>query len=193
MSSTDDTEKTDSQQLVLGGTHGTCVSRAQKIFNEGFIISCGKKGRIGSGIYFWRKGIYARPLAIAWWYYRTSCNDYDRAEKQECAVIHVSLFLNENEYLNADDFSFNEMLAEFAIRKKLLLDEEGTSGLYDYVIGLVEEKLKTMFKVIEVRVTTPPRKFCKFYPLKLIGTPNCYMVREPSCINILNIEENAKW
>lgn len=173
--------------LNLKGIHGTIATRSQIISKEGFRIS---SGRHGKGVYFWREGNYARDLAIAWWKFDCSRGKYSKDNNQNCSIIYVEIQINKNEYLNTDDFEFKETLINLARRKGIEPSKSKIAALYDYFIALLEEKIEVKYKVLEIRVVTPPEEFCKDYPLALIGVPHCYVVRDTSCITIINIEEN---
>ena len=173
--------------LTLEGVHGTTRSRSKLINKVGFKLG---SGRTGLGVYFWRKGHYARTLSVAWWKFYKETGRYLQDDNQSCAVISVTISVQPDQYLNTDDFDFKEILISIALKKGLNTAKDDIAALYDYFITLIEKKLKVKYKVLEVRVTTPPKdKYCRSYPLEIIGVPHCYIVRHTGCIEIDEIEE----
>jgi len=173
--------------LTLKGSHGTTVTRSQTIFKEGFRIN---SGRYGKGVYFWRESNYSKYLAIAWWNFYFHQREYSEDNNQSCSIIYVEIQTNKDDYLNTDDFEFKEFLIKLAKQKGIEPSKARVAALYGYFITLLEKTLEVKYKVLEVRVVTPPKKFCEDYPLALIGVPHCYVVRDTNCITIINIEEN---
>ncbi|MGL0953252.1 hypothetical protein [Vibrio vulnificus] len=181
--------------MMMKGTHGTCVSRANLIKDNGF--SGSTHGRRGSGAYFWgytRDVLqeYARELARAWWRYALEKPKYYQKEKdQGCCVIYVTLETNSTDVLDFENQELRDHFFEYCHKTLPRLegsDEEKMSTIYDMFINEIEEKLEKRFKIVHVKVQQPP-KTKKVLPLDITGQPSCYVVKDLSCISVDDFEE----
>jgi len=176
--------------LILCGTHGTSVSRAEKIKNEGFRLF---PGRRGTGTYFWRKGEYSRLLSVAWWDQCCKRGIYGNDKHQKCAVIYAEFHIRNEEYCDISTFEVKERIAKIIESKQIdKKNPKKLAALYDYAIALFEKKNNVRLKVVESLVSVPKSKICDRYPLIALGYPHCYAVRVPDCITIKFCEENAQ-
>lgn len=169
---------------VLEGTHGTSFSSAQKIRINGFSMG---SGRGGKGVYFWRKGYYAENLANGWHEYKKSIGEFRRDKFPDCAVIFVELLVDPSEYLDMEGQSIKEALIALAEARKISDDLEEVAALYDLFISECEKQFQIKYKVLELQVAPPPRKFIKDYRTRLVGWPICYAVRDVACISIVRV------
>lgn len=172
-------------KIILKGSHGTTVSRADNIRKEGFkrII-----GRRGTGIYFWRDGHYCRQLSISWWKQKLDERDYSGDSDTRCVVIIGIFKLEDNEYLNIDNYEFQEKIAYLADKKKVGGDKRKLAALYDFCISRLEQRQGIKFKIVEMRVSPPLKKYCEYYQFYAVGNPYCYLVRVVDCIVKLEME-----
>ncbi len=165
--------------LILKGTHGTTVARANSIKVNGFDLD---KGRRGTGIYFWADSPYSRNLAIAWWDFRLSQEDFAGDNDLRCSVIHSEIKTDQNEYLNLDKHDIKKRVAELAIKKKIGFKKDNIAGLYDLFIKTIEKNGEKKINVLEACLSPPPS--CSFYHEKILGNPSCFIVRAAKCVNI---------
>jgi hypothetical protein len=172
----------------MKGTHGTSMSRAISIKDNGFNTK--SIGLRGSGAYFWGYTINAlekhvRDLAVAWWRFaHDTKNLYKNDEDKRCCVLFASL---ESSPADLFDFENQEIRDKFFNYSQEVFprlkgtDEEKCSAIYDMYLHDIESKLKREFKIIHVKVQQP-RKFTKHLPLDITGQPSCYVVKDLSCI-----------
>ena len=174
--------------LSLRGTHGTTVSRACDIQESGFRIGTGRRG---AGAYFWRDGRYSTDLAISWYNFEKSRERYRLDRNDNCSIIFILIEVLKDECLNTDDFDFKETLLKLAEQKEIGNSDKEIAYLYDYFVVQIEARLKKKFKVLEARVPTPPTDYCPSYPIKTVGIPHCFIVRQPGIdqIQIIDIRE----
>lgn len=168
------------------GTHGTSFENASSIKAKGFIVG---NGRAGRGVYFWAESAYSYHLARAW-FLQGQCEGKYGATKKG-AVIYVAIKTAENEMLNLED-------PDIANRISIIINSKGISywtegklaSLWDGFIKLMETNTKCNFKVLVTRLAPPREQYYK-YPLKLLGAPFCYIVRNTSCIEDILLQEIA--
>ncbi len=67
-------------------------------------------GRAGSGVYFWL-GPYYIELAVGWYKFLASRNEFDNDENPACAVIIVDVKAEEREVLNLEDEELKNEIA----------------------------------------------------------------------------------
>lgn len=173
--------------LILQGVHGTTRAAALKIVQQQtFQISA--TGRIGAGVYFWRESIYAKDLANCWYEYRVRKGDYQAAEG---VILRAEIRLDENEFLDLEHPSYKDALSLFAKTRPSEIspaDDAGELGvLYNLFIGELEVAAQQTYKVCQVRIPSPPK--CPSYPTFLLGNPLAYVVRDSTCIHLVNFEE----
>jgi hypothetical protein len=166
----------------LKGTHGTTETRAFSIKKNGFKISL---GRVGNGVYFWCDGPYAEKLAEAWWEFCSDSGDYNSDPEKDCAILITSLNISENEYLDLEQKEIKSQLATLAVTKlRRPREHADIHAVRTLFIRQLETKLRVTFKVIETSVSPPPKRYCEFYPIELLGAPHCYLALDNSCIVI---------
>lgn len=176
------------------GTHGTTKCRADNIVNKGFTIS--PKGYRGSGVYFWgytSKSLkqHCHELAVGWWAFAKKKGDYTKDSNTSCRVIYASI--ETENLLDLELISIREKLVEYCSN----IDDRNLRGLskketltksYDMFVDDVEKKLKHSFDLVHVKVQKP--NGCKTtLDQDVTGQPSCFVVKEPSCIVINDIEE----
>ncbi|OOE36192.1 hypothetical protein BZG05_01540 [Salinivibrio kushneri] len=183
----------------IKGTHGTTCYAAESIEKQGFRSGSGLRGK---GVYFWLYHYQAlideaEGLAIAWWKLAKTRGDYAKHPKKECAIIHANI---EAEPDNIYDLEANRqgfMMFQKEIAASLDEDEkmkpcerkELLSGLYDFFLEKVEEKLNRQFCAIKVNVQRPKGFNSKFDIDVSTSQSQCLVVRN---IDIIQIEKITK-
>jgi hypothetical protein len=171
-------------KLRLEGIHSTSGTRCTLIKKEGWRTG---DGRVGTGVYFWKKGTYWDNLARGWHAQMNSEHRFDGESKPGYCGLKCALQVDENDYLNLDQEMVQEEIAKaWHLRHGMKREDlETMCGFYNGFLTDLEAKMKTTFRIIERRVAPPKPDFCS-YPRKVVGDPGCYIVRDPSCISILN-------
>ena len=187
--------------LDFYGTHGTSLSRAKCIKAEGFDA---RPGRIGVGAYFWTATTgehlpLAQRFAEGW--YAKQAYKFGHDEEPGCAVVTVTVSVDEDDILYLDDpehhLELRAMLTE-VVEQKL-----GVSSIYDPSVGyddvrrlfkqlnavvelfitrveeLLERKIKIVFKAQQPPVNDHLRE--------LVGLATCFAVRDTECISEMTI------
>jgi hypothetical protein len=167
--------------LTLRGSHGTTVSRAKKIRQQGFKIF--RQGGFLTGIYFWRHGRFADDLSEGWWRMRFGRGEFQNDGDTRFAVIHAILSVDEDSYLDMESFEVKEEMWNLA-EETGLKDVKDRAKLYDKFIEIMERGKKIKVKVAELRVSLPNGHF-DCYPMKILGPPFCYAARDVACIQVL--------
>lgn len=182
--------------MILQGTHGTTKANAASIQSKGFRKTV---GRSGTGAYLWvvDDGHYAVPLAIAW--ARSTIGSPSRKSQKDqldqvIAVIHCSISLNrDEEFLDLEAQSMKAMLTEVALKLGLLQSErkEDLCKCVDFLVDRISKKTGVPIVVLQARVAPPPKEYFgkEKYPMKLIGAPLSYIVRSPSHIQVVRVDE----
>lgn len=180
---------------MMKGTHGTCVSRANSIKDNGFSGSA--NGKRGAGAYFWgytNDGLrgYVRELAISWWRYALEKpRSYHKEKDQRCCVIYVTLDAKNSEILDLEKQVLRDIFFDYCNKTLPRLEgdpEKNIPVVYDMFVGDIERKLKKKFKIVHVKVQQP-RNTKKLLPLDITGQPSCYVVKDLACIGIDDFEE----
>jgi len=175
------------------GTHGTSKSRALRIQSSSFRLS-GSAGRAGSGVYFWDAELHGRKLAVAWHSLRFKQGEYKYDSEPNCSVIYTTLNFEKNRFLDLEDRKLKTSLGTL-IEEKCGADmgkDKEVGALYDLFIKKLEEKLGSKLQGFGVTVALPGKQEdCLFYPVKALGSPYCYVIREINCIKIDNTEHVA--
>jgi hypothetical protein len=167
--------------IAIEGSHGTSVTRAQRIQTTGFQLG---SGRAGSGVYFWL-GPYYIELAVGWYKYQASINEFDAYENSACAVIIVDVKTEDGEVLNLEDEELKNEIAVVVKKQGINPNNKAAvAKLYDSFIMKLEEKLQIKFKAIKIRVGIPPKEFIRDYPISIIGAPMCCVARDAGCITV---------
>jgi len=169
--------------IAIEGSHGTSVTRAQRVHASGFHLG---RGMRGTGVYFWT-GPYYVELAIGWYNYQRSLNRYNADGEPGCAIIIAAISVGDMEVL---DLEAEELRDEIA----LTIKEQGLNTqnkreiteLYDLFIKKIEQRLNITFKVVKVKVGIPTG-FFPDYPMNMIGAPLCCVVRDTTCVAIKEI------
>lgn len=179
----------------LKGTHGTCVTYAEKIVKTGD-WSPSNNGRAGSGVYLWgytssRKN--ARSLAIGWWQRSSNTNKYKGVDNSNGAVLYASIRVKEEAFFDSTQLDFQDALCdaiEIADQASgfSCIDEEIICKIYERLILDVENVIEQKFDVIQARVPSPPKM--PFRQKIVVGNPISYVVRSGSeKIEILELEK----
>lgn len=178
------------------GTHGTCRTRAQNIFNVGFSgLAAGKRG---SGVYFWGYNHdelepQVCELASAWWNYSLKQGRYSKEANPKCAVINVSLHLSDEEVLDMEGQIIREkfiIYSQKVLAKLQDVSDELVSQVYDMFVASLESVLGQSFKMVHVKVQRPTKWKYALQPQNDIsGQPSCYVVKELTCISIDGVKE----
>lgn len=173
--------------LTLKGVHGTSRAAAQEIAQQQMFQKT-DKGRVGTGVYFWRENLHAKKLAICWYEYRVRRGDF---KPNEGAVIYADIGVRENEFWDLEEPSAKDDFGSFAIQQhdidQLDDDARSTGAFYDLFIDKLEKNTNNKCKVFQIRLPSPPR--CLSYPTTLLGNPLAYVVRDETSIHLDRIEE----
>lgn len=179
--------------MELKGTHGTCISHAERIALHGFKM---KSGRRGTGAYFWAytgtlKG-YATSLAKAWWTQAVAWGQYNSCENQDFRVLCVKINIEDELFLDLEEHEMRGRLAAFlneSYSKSIPADRiHLAERAYDAFVNIIERQLNKKFKAIHVTVN-PPKRDCfenadRLPEFDLMGMPSCYVVKDNNCIAI---------
>lgn len=163
------------------GSHGTCLSFAESIRDNGF--RPGRSGIRGAGVYLWAESAEYLALARGWYGFRRDKGDYKRASDKECAVVIAKIVANEDEFFDLEDREVVNHISELSKRKGI--DTKNSNDIrkvYEIYIRAVETKAKKEFKVLEGRVGPPPAAYCPEYPVMLLGAPFSYIIRDTAVI-----------
>lgn len=177
--------------MELLGTHGTCISFADGIMQNGFKI---QPGRRGTGAYFWSYSStlkdYATSLAKAWWSQATALGYYNAAVNQECKVLYVKIQANEDIFLDLEEHEMRRRLSVFLndiFKRALPADRANLAEkAYDLFVSIIERKLDKNYQVIHVTVNPPKKEHFDNYDrmpqVDLMGMPSCYVVKNSKLI-----------
>jgi len=109
----------------------------------------------------------------------------------EGVILRAEIRLDENEFLDLEHPSYKDALSLFAKTRPSEIspaDDAGELGvLYNLFIGELETAAQQKYKVCQVRLPAPPK--CPSYPTFLLGNPLAYVVRDPTCIHLVNLED----
>jgi hypothetical protein len=196
--------ESDSNEVSIWGTHGTCESFAEQIFDKGFKQ---KPGRIGVGAYFWTAVSdsdecmeLARKLAKTWATKAEKAGQYAGEAKKKISIVEVRVTFEEQDMLDLDSPMLTYRLWSL-IRKKLAellglnneedwqnarIDkrQEEIHGFIEAFILELETNLDRRFKVIFKSQGCP--KFSDPI-LPYIGNHSCFAIRDTDVISIMNI------
>ncbi|ELL4669323.1 hypothetical protein Q5V23_003179 [Vibrio fluvialis] len=180
------------------GTHGTTWSAADTIKASGFNSGVGIRG---TGVYFWSYRLEAlleeaERLAVAWYNVELRRHRYNSHAEKNCAVILADLNTSENGVFDFERQRQPFMAYALEIQKKLesdkdLSDDERKnyySALYDRFVEHWEEKAKSSFDAVLVRVPTPPR-YTSPLGIDVASQPECIVVRNSNIIGITSIKK----
>lgn len=182
------------QLMELKGTHGTCISFAEEIIQNGFKML---PGRRGTGAYFWSYTStlkdYATNLAQAWWSQAKSFGQYNAVTDPSCKVLFVTIQAEDDLFLDLEEHKMKQMLSVFlndSFKRSISLDRAHLADRsYDLFVNLIERKLGKKFQVIHVTVNPPKKEHFANYDrmptFDLMGMPSCYVVKDNKHI-ILN-------
>lgn len=170
-------------------SHGTSKKRADQINTNGFKIKDGH-GRYGSGIYFWRKSHHYINLAVGWFEYSKSNGDYGDEKNPVCSVIIANLIAEKNEILDLENDLFKDRIAKLTEARKIKgKDFKKISSLVDSFVRIIQEEMRTSFKIVLKKASPPPQEFCPIYPFWVLGWPDCCIVKDVNCIKIIKVNQ----
>ena len=170
------------------GTHGTCISRMREIERNGFRSS--SEGYRGSGVYFWAESHYSKDLAIGWYKLSLKFGNYSEDEETDGAIIFARIITdNEAQALSLETPHAKKRLGELYETLKLsegfVQSERLMSKLHDCFVEEAENEVGQ--KLALVIVTVNPPKGC-VYPIKYLGLPYCYVVKDVNVIDVVHCE-----
>src|SRR5690606_16548114 len=137
--------------------------------------------------------------AWLWWHFARYKGKYESDEDSDCCVLAVQIDAAPEEFLDATEQEFIEIISESALSDRIA-EPEDVGPLFARVIQNLEVKTCRKFAVVRAFVPTPPRaKGRELTPVELISKQSrCYVLRhhrndliaslELCCIN--NIEAN---
>jgi len=172
--------------MDLKGTHGTTASCAEQIEKEGFKIFGGYRG---TGIYFWRKNIYAEDLAIAWYLTSISQKHHSQDSDKRCTIISANISIDDDEFVSLESPNIKDNMA-ILFKKLGYADHINAIKFYDEFFELLEMELDHSIKVVEIAYPAP--RICQIYPRQTLSMPSCYIVRNADCISIQSIKKKEK-
>src|SRR4030042_5881824 len=119
--------------MELFGLHGTTRSRADNILNNNFLPN---PGRVGKGIYFWRKNAYSNALAKGWYDFYLKKKNYEHDTDKRFSFFNVMICVNENNFLDLESPDIKDQLALIAQKRNIdrSIKEDVISALFDYFI-----------------------------------------------------------
>lgn len=168
--------------LRITAYHGTNETAKNSILKCGF--NCSKEsvaeiGRRGYGAYFW-KGIPGHEDVCE----RLAFGFVHRNPKYRTVIawcIKVKIEVDDDKFLDFnDDFLKGKVLsvcARFGKRNSHFVGK-----IYNLILKEMEKELG--FGILAYEVSVMPPKSCGF-PIDLIGTPNCVVVRDKGLIEII--------
>lgn len=169
------------------GTHGTTMTRAERIMKEGFELSA--SGRVGSGVYFWQ--YYSNPqiavsLAVGWHGSQAKRMGYG-ADTSACAVLDACFRVAEQDTLDCTE----EILEQVSIMLSKLEDrkEDDIGKAYESLIGRIELLRGTPILLAKATVS-PPR--ISFPTKNVMPYPPILVVRNKAVkieVNLMTLEE----
>jgi hypothetical protein len=172
--------------ILIRGTHGTSVSRVTIIQKEGFKTT---QGRLGQGAYFWSDGPFAEYLANSWWKYQQAKGKFAEDTNQDCGLVLVELKIEEQYFLDLNDKEIKDGLAQLCMSKNIRYktSTREVAATIACFVSELEKELGHKFKVMESTIAPPPRNYTEKYPISTIGAPNCCIVFDTDCINIISV------
>jgi hypothetical protein len=169
--------------MELFGVHGTTVSCANQIEQEGFRLSQGYRGK---GAYFWRENTYAEDLAIGWYLTSISQKHHSKDTDKRCAIISISINVDEDEFVSLESPNIKDNIATL-FKKGNHKDHMNAINFYEEFFEILELELNHPIKVVEIAFPAP--RNCQIYPRQALGMPITYVVRNTDCVSILSIKK----
>jgi hypothetical protein len=169
--------------VVFEGSHGTTKDRARNIKANGFQIK-NSRTRYGVGVYFWNKSYHYINLAIGWSKYCRQNGRYYRDNNLNYEVIIAQFTAAKNEVLDLENAVLKDKIAKLAEEKNIGEDWAAISSLVESFVEVIQEELKTEFKIVLKKASPPPKECCPEYPYKLLGWPDCCIIRDIRCIEL---------
>jgi len=182
------------------GIHGTCVSLAEKINEEGFKKSI--TGRAGPGVYFWRyfsDPTYASYLGYEWWKYSDKRGNYNKKHitNKKCCLIQAEIIINDGIVFDLSHGRYKESLRNF-INSGLqrlkgqpdydLQEENEVSALFELFVAKVEKMIGKRITAIITDVAVPKgsgKSIGKYFG----ASSEAIIVLDTNNIKILSSEE----
>jgi hypothetical protein len=169
--------------MVLLGDHGTTETRAALVKSSGFRIGGGRKG---PGVYFWARDSLSKGLAVSWHSVRLKNGRYAGDKSLRCVVISVEIHVDKDETINLNDQAIKSRLLSL-YSDRINKNNDMYNACLEEFFSRIENRSGKKLKVIVSGIRPP--KDCK-YP-EFYGLPNCYIVRNTSCIINIAYEEVA--
>ncbi len=171
----------------IEGSHGTCISRAKAIQNQGFQY---RSGRVGGGAYFWCQEKYNKLLALAWYKQQLAGKIYKNDDDPLPAIVFADLHCNDSELLDLEKdrdlkFRIDQLADDFSIDKN---NKEDLAAVHDLFIECLESEREIKCSILLVKVAMPRGLSKNDYPIVILGAPFCAVVRNLQCIRILRID-----
>lgn len=185
------------------GTHGTCMSRATQIHQDGFLT---KPGRIGNGAYFWTAITDDHLHLSTWlairWAERASqkWKAYAQESDPSLALVQVEVEVTKDEILNLDNPEYNldltQTLTEFAVEYFGLSSvfdmtndqfnqiEKRLCALVEGFIKLVEKNRGSAIRIVFKNQQPPVNRDVLG---RIVGNASCFSVRDTSCIKSMHV------
>ena len=179
----------------MRGSHGTCEANAKSIEKEGKFKASGRKGKLGSGVYFWEyqtdKNL-ARKLAQAWHQQALNEGKFRDIQKdgKKCAIVFVDFRHPRNELrLTNDDVlvSFEEFF--LTIVKTLgHIDRQEQCNICDDFVDRMEKICGKTYDIIAGMVHLPMRNLDENHIARVFDTWPCVVVKNTDVIEINEVE-----
>lgn len=179
------------------GLHGTCVSNAVSIEQEGFVLSDnGDSQYRGTGHYFWesyKNSEFARKLAIEWWRHCYHRNKFREKPNPSCAVIKADLKAKIERFLDFETKEVKGKFIHFLESIEETLNEESPDGenlcqSYDLFIDMYEEVNQCKLEIIRASIPLINKKLKRTARFQLLGNPVALIVKSSECIGEMTIE-----
>lgn len=175
------------------GLHGTSISSAMQIKEEGFIIPDGDSGSgsfRGTGCYFWEhydESNFAEKLAEEWWRY---CHDKGKFSKQEnpnCATIFAKLKFDNSKYIDFETKQVKGAFIKFLEQVNSTLGSEKNEfddmcQKYDLFLDMLEEESGEQFDLVRASIPVTNGRMKKTARFQLLGNPIALVAKSTCCI-----------
>lgn len=143
--------------MLLKGIHGTCVSHAKLIGEQGVKAFGG--GRAGSGFYLWAylaDDARAVQLGRDWHAWKLDRGDYSKCAERGCAILQCEIELDPHSYLNLNQARHHEAL--WTIKARLPKGESQAKVFDEYLesqSAFRQQQFGVSLKLVEAMVPYP--------------------------------------